>query len=245
MNYLFDKGEIQKRFSDLTEKSQKGYVCVADGVTVSSCYWDSKLRKVLSDSTITVCDSGWVPVYLKLIYGIERGQYTGYELLNDIVEQKKYNLLFLGSSDDVLQALKYNLSIKDERIRDMCFEELPFLPVESFDYPAIGELINEIKPDIIFVSLGMPKQEFFMHHLLPYINRGVLVGVGAAFNFHSGLSKKRRAPKWMIAAKIEWAFRIFSEPKKQIKRCLLILGTTPLLFVKEIKKNKRTSPYEP
>ena len=77
-----------------------------------------------------------------------------------------------------------------------------------------------------------------MYHLKSYLNRGVCIGIGAAFKFFSGLSGHRRAPQWMIKCKIEWVHRIFSEPKKQLKRCGLIVKTIPRLLYLEYKIKK-------
>ncbi|MCS2525263.1 WecB/TagA/CpsF family glycosyltransferase [Bacteroides ovatus] len=60
------------------------------------------------------------------------------------------------------------------------------MPVDQFDYPAIAKQINELHPDIVWVSLGAPKQETFIHNIFPCIEQGVLFGIGAAFNFYTG-----------------------------------------------------------
>lgn len=239
IRYCFEKDEVHKQIDNLISESKKGYICVADGVTLSMSYRNKKLKEVLSNSAITICDSGWVPIYLKSIYGIKREQYSGSDFLMDIVNQKKHKLYFLGTSNDVLLALKNKLVEKDPNLSQAEYQELPFMDVSEFDYKQIAKQINEANPDIIFVSLGMPKQEFFMYNLIPHINRGVMAGVGAAFKFHSGLSNQKRAPKWMIKAKIEWVHRIFSEPKKQIKRCSLIFATMPFVFLQEMKKKNK------
>jgi N-acetylglucosaminyldiphosphoundecaprenol N-acetyl-beta-D-mannosaminyltransferase len=238
INYTFGKDKVQAKIDELLLSRQKGYVIVADGVTLSMSRKNKALKKVLDESGMTICDSGWVPFYLRSIYHIKREQYSGSDFLMDMVQAKKYKMMFLGSSNATLQALKTRLSSIDERIAAMPFVSLPFLDVSEFNYPEIAQQINEQDPDLIFVSLGMPKQEFFMHKLYPYLNRGILVGVRAAFKFHSGLSNQKRAPKWMIRLKLEWLFRLFSEPKKQIKRCSLIASSMPGIYMKEYKKKK-------
>jgi len=241
IKYTFGKDAIHSKIESMLDSDQKGYVCVADGVTLSMSQKNKELKKVLDESSFTVCDSGWVPLYLRLLYGIEREQYCGSDFLIDIVKAKKYRIMFLGASNSTLDALQKNLSKKNEQVVSMSFASLPFLDVKEFDYPKIAEDIKNDNPDIIFVSLGMPKQEYFMHLLLPYLEKGILIGVGAAFKFHSGLLNQKRAPQWMIKAKIEWIHRIFSEPKKQIKRCSLIIFSMPFIYLKEYKKKKKTN----
>lgn len=238
IRYEFDRQVILNTIDRLVEDGKEGYICVADGVTLSMSQNYRLLREVLDHSVLNTCDSGWVPVYLKWIYGIDRKSYSGAELFRDVVGKKKYTMCFMGASSTILKPLREKLSEVDPRIGDMSFVALPFRPVEDFDYKSIAARINEEAPDIIWVSLGMPKQELFMYNLLPHIDRGILIGVGAAFKFASGLSHARRAPKWMIKCKLEWVYRIFREPKKQIGRCWLIIRTAPGILLKEYNKKK-------
>jgi N-acetylglucosaminyldiphosphoundecaprenol N-acetyl-beta-D-mannosaminyltransferase len=238
IQYTFGKSNIHSKIDEILQSDQKGYICVADGVTLSMSHKNKQLKKVLEESSINVCDSAWVPLYLRSLYGIEREQYCGSDFLIDIVDTKKYQLLFLGGSQATLDALQNNLSKRNEQVLSMSFSSLPFLDVKEFNYLEIAEKIKENNPDIIFISLGMPKQEFFMQALLPHLARGILIGVGAAFKFHSGLLDQKRAPQWMIKAKMEWVYRIMQEPKKQIQRCSLILFSMPLIYIKEYKNRK-------
>ena len=128
---------------------------------------------------------------------------------------KRYRQFFMGTSMEILQALQKNLVEMDPAIENMVFYELPFRDVEDFDYPAIAELVNRDNPDIIWVALGAPKQEIFMSKLQPYLNRGVQIAVGAAFKFYSDLDEKR-APLWMRRSKLEFLYRIYSDPKKHV-----------------------------
>ena len=120
----------------------------------------------------------------------------------------------------------------------MSFSELPFRKVEDFDYKSIAENINNDNPDIIWVSLGAPKQEFFMANLLPYLNRGVMFGVGAVFNFNAGTGHVKRAPLWMRRLKLEWLYRAFEEPQKNIPRYWNFIKILPSLIISEKKKVK-------
>ncbi len=239
ITYLFGREQVQNQIDGLVRSGSKGYICVADGVTLVTRRGNSLLSQALNQSVFNTCDSGWVPSYLRLLYGIEREQYTGSDLLEDIVRKQQYRMMFLGSSDEVLQALKNKLAEVDERVTSMSFASLPFKSVDGFDYQEIANQIREEDPDIIWISLGMPKQEIFMNRLEPFLNRGILIGVGAAFKFHSGLLGHNRAPRWMIRCKLEWLHRIFSEPRKQIGRCWLILTTMPVIFFEEYRYKRR------
>src|SRR5207253_9775132 len=80
-------------------------------------------------------------------------------------------------------------------------------------------LINRAKPDIVWVGVSSPKQEFGMSCMRPLIDAPVLIGVGAAFDFHTGTA--RQAPRWMQRAGLEWLFRLSQEPRRLWRRYLI------------------------
>ena len=110
--------------------------------------------------------------------------------------------------------------------------------MDDFDYEDIARRVEASEADIIWVALGAPKQEIFMAKLKPYLRRGVMIAVGAAFKFYSGTDEKR-APQWMVKAHLEWVYRILCSPKKQLKRCSMIILTLPRLLVEEWRRKRR------
>ena len=108
------------------------------------------------------------------------------------------------------------------------------------DETGIVEDINNSGADLLFVCLGAPKQEIFMNRLKPHLKQGVMIAIGAAFNFYSGLADApQRCPAWMRKMHLEFVHRIFKEPKKQIRRCWHITTTLPAILSKEIKVKKK------
>jgi N-acetylglucosaminyldiphosphoundecaprenol N-acetyl-beta-D-mannosaminyltransferase len=77
-----------------------------------------------------------------------------------------------------------------------------------------------------------------MYNLLPYLNKGILFGFGAIFNFYSGLKGQERAPEILLKYKLEWLYRLFQDPLKISKRIWLYLKIVPGLIKKEKKKLK-------
>ncbi len=125
----------------------------------------------------------------------------------------------------------------DPAVAKMSFEELPFKKVDEFDYESIAEMINKDAPDIIWVSLGCPKQEQFMQKLLPYLKQGVMWGYGAIFNFYSGLDDAEKGvPRWVVKMKLQFLIRTLKDPKKQWPRLKNAIMTLPSVLRKEWKK---------
>lgn len=235
INYEFDPAAAQERIAQQIAGEGTGYVCVADANILQQVHNDLGYRKVIDEAMFSICDSSWVPVFLKWIHGIERGQYCGSSIFRDVIEMKRYRQFFMGTSTNILQALKENLVKIDPAIEDMTFYELPFCNVEDFDYPAIAEMVNRDNPDIIWVALGAPKQEVFMSKLKPYLRRGVQIAVGAAFKFYSG-QEEARAPMWVRKSKLEFLYRIYSDPKKQFARCKQIVYSLPRILREERRR---------
>ena len=78
----------------------------------------------------------------------------------------------------------------------------------------------------------------FMSRLQPYLNRGIMFGFGAIFNFNAGVGNVKRAPQWMLKLRLEWLYRAFNEPKKNVPRYVNFLKILPRLIREEKQKIK-------
>ena len=242
IRYEFDIPAVHEAIGLQLEKGKPGYICVADANILTMVHRDNSYRDVINGSIFSISDSSWVPVFVKWIYGVKYSNYCGYSIFTDIVKSGKYRMMFLGTNQQTLDAMQNNLKKINPAVADMQFIELPFCKVDEFDYEAIGEMVNEDAPDIIWVALGAPKQEIFMNRLMPHINRGVAIAVGAVFNFYSGLENNpKRCPQWMQKCNLEFLHRIFVEPKKQLTRCKNIIRNLPSILIKETKRKRWTN----
>lgn len=239
IRFEFDHAEVDRIIEEHIRDKKPGYVVSLDGNNLTNAYNNPAHKEILNKSIVNNVDSRWIPRIINSIYHTHYSNYVGTYLFIDYVKKAKYRQFFLGSSKKVLDGLKNNLSQYDSAIEGMRFEELPFRKVEEFDYEGIAKMINEDKPDIIWVSLGCPKQEQFMSRLLPYLDQGVMFGYGAIFNFWSGLDDApKRCPKWMNKLGFEWLFRVFSEPQKQLSRAKAFIKILPSLYIEEFERKK-------
>lgn len=235
IRYEFDKDQVHAKIASRICEPGSDYICVADGVILDTVNKDGNYKRVVENGMFAICDSSYVPLYLKWIYGIHRNQYCGSQIFQDIISQRKYRMIFMGTSMDILTGLQNNLLKINPNVSTMKFIELPFRNVEEFDYASIAKTIEDDGAEIVWVALGAPKQEYFMANLQPYLSHGIMIAVGAAFKFFSGVDAKR-APEWMVKNHLEFVYRVFSEPKKQIKRCWGIVRSLPLLLIQEHKR---------
>ncbi|WP_330361685.1 WecB/TagA/CpsF family glycosyltransferase [Butyrivibrio sp. XPD2006] len=127
----------------------------------------------------------------------------------------KITHFFYGSTQETLDALRAHLEIKYPGIVIKGMYSPPFRELTDEEDEADVEMINASGADIIWIGLGAPKQEKWMKAHEGKIN-GVMMGVGAGFDFHAGTIK--RAPEWIQKIGFEWLYRLFQDPERLIKR---------------------------
>ena len=235
----FDAERVDEIIQSTIANKGKGYVCSIESNNLTYANKHPDFMEVVNGATVNICDGSNIAWFLGKIYRTPFKPYIGADLFLKYVRMCRYRQYFLGNTRPVLDGLRDKLSQIDPEISTMSFEELPFRPVDAFDYPAIAAIINGEKPDIIWISLGAPKQEQFMNLLLPHINQGVMFGFGAIFNFNAGgAGSVKRAPRWMRKIRLEWLYRAFEEPKKNIPRYWKFIKILPKLIYAEYKNKK-------
>lgn len=211
----------------------KGYVCVVDGNVLATANRNIEYRKIINRGLINTCDGSSIAFLAGVIHKQHFSTYTGPEIFAKYVKEN-YKQYFLGSTEDNLQRLKKRFIELEYDIRQFKFESLPFRNVEEFDYETIATNINDFSPDIIWVSLGAPKQEFFINRLFPFVNVGVFFAIGAAFNMYIRRDRFTQFNKFIQKFHLVWLFRLFQEPKKQIVKFVNYSSMLPLLIINEI-----------
>ncbi len=237
IRYEFEPEAVHQAIADRLGQPGSDYICVADGVILNIANRYKEYLNVVNGGMFSICDSSYVPLYIKWIYGKRYTQYCGSAIFIDIVSSRKYRMIFLGTHQSTLDGLKEELKKYNPDVESMRFVELPFRKVEDFDYPAIAKMVEEDGADIVWVALGAPKQEYFMRYLKPHLHHGVMIAVGAAFKFFSG-TDTQRAPQWMVHHHLEFVHRIYKEPRKQLRRCGWIILTLPRLYLQERRRAK-------
>ena len=127
----------------------------------------------------------------------------------------KVSHYFYGSSEETIEKLRENLLKKYPGINIAGMYSPPYRALSEEEDNADVERINASGADIVWIGLGAPKQEKWMLAHKDRIN-GVMMGVGAGFDFHAGTIK--RAPVWIRKIGFEWLYRLFQDPGRLFKR---------------------------
>jgi N-acetylglucosaminyldiphosphoundecaprenol N-acetyl-beta-D-mannosaminyltransferase len=198
------------------------YVCVTGVHGVIESQDDPALRAVLCDSGLTTPD-GMPLVWLSKLHGFGHvGRVYGPDLMLAVCAhsvEKGYRHFLYGGDEGVAETLAARLRERFPGVQIVGAYAPPFRPLTAEEDAGIVRMINEARADIVWVGLSTPKQERWMaaHH--GRITAPVMVGVGAAFDFHAG--RKKQAPRWMQRSGLEWSFRLLQEPKRLWRRYLI------------------------
>ena len=196
------------------------YVCVSNVHTTVTAYRDPEYRKVQNGAVLNIPDGKPLSIVQRRAGFAEASRVPGPDVMQEMFRisgKKGYRHYFYGSRPETLKALKKKLQ---EAYPDLCIAGMyspPFREMTEEEDKKVIERINAAAPDFIWVGLGAPKQERWMAAHEGKVC-GVMLGVGAGFDFHAGTVK--RAPKWMQEMCLEWLFRIGQDPKRLLPRYL-------------------------
>jgi N-acetylglucosaminyldiphosphoundecaprenol N-acetyl-beta-D-mannosaminyltransferase len=177
------------------------------------------IRSILNSADLWVPD-GIAPVWLAQLRGhrnIVRA--PGTEIMVEFLQrahQKGFSSYFYGDTEQTLASLCDTVSRKYPGHRVVGSYSPPFRTLTPQEDTEIIDRINAAHPDVLWVALGMPKQDVWIHERLARLNVPVAIGVGAAFAFVAGTVS--RCPQWMGDAGFEWVWRFIREPHKLWRR---------------------------
>lgn len=201
---------------------RRDYVCVANVHAVMEAHRDAAVRAVYNASGLTVPD-GMPLVWTGRALGhADVRRVYGPDLMLRLcatAAQRGWSCYFYGGGPGVAARVAEGLVSRFPPLRVAGASAPPFRALDAAEEAAERHRINDAAPTIVFVGLGCPKQELWMAAQRAHLDASVLIGVGAAFDFHAGVV--RQAPRWMMRAGLEWLFRLSQEPRRLWHRYLV------------------------
>ncbi len=185
-------------------------------------YKDGRVHAALNSADLWVPD-GIAPVWIARLRGIRGVQrLPGIELMEGFLElanEKGYRSFFYGDTEKTLLGMKAKVESHYPNHQVAGMFSPPYRPMTADEDRQIVQMINAAKPDVLWVALGLPKQDLWIFEHKDMLTVPVAIGVGAAFGFLAGTVK--RVPKRVGDAGFEWAWRFVMEPRKLWRRGLL------------------------
>jgi N-acetylglucosaminyldiphosphoundecaprenol N-acetyl-beta-D-mannosaminyltransferase len=200
----------------------RGYVCVAAVHTVMESQEDPELRSAVLASSLTVPDGQPLVWAMNALGHDLSSRVYGPDLMDKACARAAKSglrfYLYGGRNQGALVQLALNLRRRHPGLRIVGGYSPPYRELTDDERRAIAHEIDSSGADVVWVGIGVPKQEKWMAAMRPLLQTPVLIGVGAAFDFHAGLVPQ--APAWMQAAGLEWAYRLAHEPRRLWRRYL-------------------------
>ncbi len=227
-----------KVIEGLIAEGRRSQVCVTNAYSLVLMQKDKEFKDITNSASLAITD-GKPLVWISRLYGEAIPErIAGSDLVYGLGKkssEKRYKLFFLGSNLTTLGKMDENLkrmfpSVQIAGVYSPSFKR-QFSERENEKMIA---LINKVRPDVLFVGLGAPKQERWIWKHKDELQVLVSIGVGAAFDFIAGTV--RRAPLWMQKCGLEWFFRLCQEPRRLWKRYLIGNAIFLWLVAKELIK---------
>jgi N-acetylglucosaminyldiphosphoundecaprenol N-acetyl-beta-D-mannosaminyltransferase len=228
-----------RRIARWGEARESRYVCICNVHSVVTTTQDIEFKMAVNNADMSTPDGAPIAWALRRLGFSTQERINGPDLMMKylaLAEKSSQRIFFYGSTDDTLQKLRTALRAQFPDLQIAGTYSPPFRPLSRQEDEDIVELINASGANVVFVGLGCPKQEKWMADHRGRIN-AVMIGVGAAFDYHSGVIK--RAPLWWQRNGLEWLYRLGSEPRRLFKRysvtnVLFIVGFFRQLVMKEV-----------
>ena len=228
----------------MVDRGIRGWVCAAAVHSVMVAQEDALMRKALTDAVITVPDGMPIVWAANMLGEHLPNRVYGPELMRRYchrsAERGHRVWLYGGRDQGALVQLALNLRRRHPGIRIVGGYSPPFRPLSEEEDEEIARQVNEAQPDVLWVGIGVPKQEKWMVRLRERLEVPMMCAVGAAFDFHAG--RVSQAPHWMQERGLEWTYRIAQEPRRLLPRYLYTNPHFMLAFAREYIRARGERP---
>lgn len=213
-------------------------VCVANVHMLTEAYWHPEFAAVLKSADIVTPDGMPLVWMMRLMGARDQNRVAGMDILLSLCKlasQRNISIFFLGSEATILEKMRTKLEHEFSDLQIAGMEPLPFRPLTPAEDDAIIQKIHESGAGLVLVSLGCPKQEYWMNQHKDKI-QAVMIGLGGVFPVLAGIQK--RAPLWMRNAGLEWFYRLIQEPRRLWSRYINTIPPFIWLALKQLLTSK-------
>lgn len=199
----------------------RGYVCLSGVHGIMEAYRNPEIHRIINEALLVAPD-GMPTVWLGWLQGLTgMRRVFGPSLMLELCRRSvphRYTHFLYGGTPGVARRLKYSLENKFPGIRIVGTYTPPFRHLNRTEERELKTIFAKLRPDITWIGLSTPKQERFMAEYISKIETKVMIGVGAAFDMHTG--RIRDCPEWMKPLGLQWLHRLWQEPRRLWRRYL-------------------------
>jgi N-acetylglucosaminyldiphosphoundecaprenol N-acetyl-beta-D-mannosaminyltransferase len=240
---MTDYAHALDAMDELIERRQPGIVCAVAVHAVTVGYEDPEMHEALQRATLVLPDGMPVVWAANMLGESLRERVYGPELMmryNDRCAERGHRVWLYGGRDQgSLVQLALNMRQRHPGIKIVGGYSPPFRSLSQEEEDEVVRQINAARPDVLWVGIGVPKQEKWMARMRDRLEVPVMCGVGAAFDFHAG--RISQAPRWMQERGLEWIYRIAQEPRRLLPRYLYYNPRFVMAFARQYMAERRTA----
>ena len=206
------------------------YICFPNVYVTMLCYDNPKFQQIINSSCMSLPDGKPLELYARIKGNRSMSTVSGFWLIKALLKTD-FTHYFYGSNEETLELLKREMDSNFPKANILGFKSPPFVDLQSIVNNSIinNDIvnINKLKPDFIWVGLSSPKQDMLMKYFYPKLDHGLMMGVGAVFNYLSG--SVQISPEWMKKLSLRWVYRLYKEPRRLWKK--YIFGNSLFIFL--------------
>src|SRR5215207_5441689 len=225
----------------MVESRERGYVCAVAVHALTVGHDDPQMGEALRGATLVVPDGMPVVWAANLLGAKLADRVYGPELMSRYSQHsadRGHRIWLYGGRDQgSLVQLALALRRRHPGIRVVGGYSPPFRELVADEEEAVARQINQARPDVLWVGIGVPKQEKWMARMRDRLDVPVMVGVGAAYDFHAG--RVSMAPAWMQERGLEWIYRTWQEPRRLLGRYLSTNPRFVAAFARQYLRERR------
>lgn len=204
--------------NEILKNSQSNYISITNTEAMYIGLNDISHRDYINNSYLSLCDGTGLVIAAKA-HGLKLKKYHGPNFFEDTLREGAtygWSHYFLGGKEGISEKLTTKFQKKYSKLRILGSYSPPFRELTLDEENQMIRNINKLKPNFVWVSLGLPKQEKWISKYINQLDANFFVGVGAAFDFHA--DSVRRAPIFFQKIGMEWLYRTFFERRLVIRQ---------------------------
>jgi N-acetylglucosaminyldiphosphoundecaprenol N-acetyl-beta-D-mannosaminyltransferase len=214
--HVIDLHEVVNQMDQwLQQRNGRRWIAVTGSHGIMEGFKHPDFKQILESADLSVPDGKWAARAAAKRLSLPPKQVRGADLMlafSALAHQRGYRSYFFGDTEEVLEGLTARLQGQFPGLPLAGAYSPPFRPLSAAENERVIDRVNEAKPDVLWVLLGLPKQEKWIFANRPKLNAPIVVAAGAAAKFVSGSIAP--APKWISAHGFEWLWRLMREPRR-------------------------------
>ena len=217
-NLVIGQQSLKMFMNKTIQEKNKGYICFPDAYNWCMAIRDAEHKKYLMESILNFCDSSLIKKLISDHCGLPLVTYPGPIAFSDTIANSNLRQCLIGPEENEFQKLE---RITGNSMNHVFSFPLPLINPATYDYGPLNEFLAKNKIKVAWVLLGAGKQEKFCYHASKLKCNSIFMAVGAALKYYTG--ELQYSKKSLMGLSPTWLIRIYKEPKKTIKRHMVVL----------------------